>query len=85
MINTLEGSSAGASKTRLFSVVIELIPNGAALWISIQDLDADEWKVCVAAILKPLVPSDATAEMAKYKLASCTKYMIIVEEDKEDE
>lgn len=82
---TLEESLPGAPTTPMFSKALDFLTSEAAVLISNQALEIDEWKVCVTPVLKSFVSSGNVEDIATDMLAKCTKYMTIVEEEEEEE
>lgn len=87
ILKTLEESIGGAAATTgpMFESALNFICDEAAVLISNQALEIEEWKVCVTPALTPFISSGSADDVAKDMLTRCTKYMTIVEEEEEEE
>lgn len=87
ILKTLEESIGGAAGTTgpMFEAALDFICKEAAVLITNQALEIEEWNICVVPILTPFVQSGAAEDIAKDMLSRCTKYMTIVDEEEEEE
>lgn len=87
ILKTLEESLGGAAASTgpMFEAALDFICAEAAVLITNQALEIEEWKVCVVPALTPFISSGSADEVAKDMLTRCTKYMTIVEEEEEEE
>ena len=85
IVKTLEESCGSTAKGAMFDVALDFVADQAAVLISNQALEFDEWKACVGPIFSSFVSSGNVDDISKDMLARCTKYMTIVEEEEEEE